>query len=220
MSSTFKGALDFNQALNTWNTSNVTTMYSMFKNASSFNQPISSWNISNLNSISSCMYFLDSCGMDCPNYTALLIQWGNSLATPNNISFGAKGLWYGTNGEAPRDNLVSSKGWNINGDSDYGFNCEQFPLNTSSSLKKDIQYTLAPNPSNGILFLTIESSSNEKVNLAISDLFGRELFQTSTNLAIGNNKIDLPVSTLSSGLYIVHFKIDGQSYKVKFELVH
>jgi surface protein len=220
MSSTFKGALDFNQTLNTWNTSNVTTMSSMFKSASSFNQPITSWNISKLNSISSCMNFLDSCGMDCPNYTALLMEWGNNVATPYNISFGAKGLTYGTNGVTSRDNLVNLKGWNFFGDTDYGFNCVQFPLNTSSSLQKNILYTLAPNPSNGILFLNIESNSNNWVDVSIRDLFGKELLHNTTNLAIGKNKINLPVSVLSSGLYIVHFTINGLSYNVKFELTN
>jgi surface protein len=41
---------DFNQPLNTWNTSQVTTMSQMFANAQNFDQDISSWNTSNVTS--------------------------------------------------------------------------------------------------------------------------------------------------------------------------
>ena len=44
MSNMFRGALVFNQNINSWNTSNVTTMSAMFMGATAFNQPIGSWN--------------------------------------------------------------------------------------------------------------------------------------------------------------------------------
>jgi surface protein len=46
MSNMFTTATSFNQPINSWNTSNVTTMNGMFTNATSFNQPINSWNTS------------------------------------------------------------------------------------------------------------------------------------------------------------------------------
>jgi prepilin-type N-terminal cleavage/methylation domain-containing protein len=40
----FLGASAFNQPIGSWNTANVTNMSQMFQNASAFNQPVGSWN--------------------------------------------------------------------------------------------------------------------------------------------------------------------------------
>ena len=42
------GATSFNQPLNNWNVSNVTTMGLRFQDATSFNQPLNNWNVSNV----------------------------------------------------------------------------------------------------------------------------------------------------------------------------
>ena len=44
----FNTASAFNQPLNSWNVSLVTTMTYMFYNAGVFNQPLNSWNVSNV----------------------------------------------------------------------------------------------------------------------------------------------------------------------------
>ena len=49
----FDGALSFNQPLNDWNVSNVTSMFYMFFKASSFNQPLNNWNVSNVTDMQS-----------------------------------------------------------------------------------------------------------------------------------------------------------------------
>jgi len=46
MSSMFNGEISFNQALNSWDVSNVTNMRGMFNNATSFNQPLVNWDVS------------------------------------------------------------------------------------------------------------------------------------------------------------------------------
>jgi hypothetical protein len=38
----------FNQPLNSWVTSSLTTVFSMFGNAAAFNQPLSSWNVTSV----------------------------------------------------------------------------------------------------------------------------------------------------------------------------
>jgi surface protein len=48
MSSLFRDANTFNQAINTWDVSNVTNMRSMFREARSFDQPLSNWNVGNV----------------------------------------------------------------------------------------------------------------------------------------------------------------------------
>ena len=44
----FDDATSFNQPLNKWNVSNVTSMDYMFANTRAFNQPLNNWNVSNV----------------------------------------------------------------------------------------------------------------------------------------------------------------------------
>jgi len=46
MRRTFPSASSFNQPLDNWDTSKVTTMREMFRGASNFNQNLNSWNTS------------------------------------------------------------------------------------------------------------------------------------------------------------------------------
>jgi uncharacterized repeat protein (TIGR01451 family) len=48
ISALFQGADNFNQPLNNWDVSNVTSMYSVFQGANSFNQPLNNWDVSNV----------------------------------------------------------------------------------------------------------------------------------------------------------------------------
>ena len=48
MGQMFMGANSFNQPLNKWDVSKVTSMWRMFEYASSFNQPLNNWDVSNV----------------------------------------------------------------------------------------------------------------------------------------------------------------------------
>jgi surface protein len=113
MGGMFYGALAFNQPIGNWNTANVFSFNSMFAKATAFNQPLGTWVLYQYSSLSD---MLDSCGLDCANYSATLNGWGINAATPNYKSLGAKGLKYGTNVVANRDSLITSKNWIIVGD--------------------------------------------------------------------------------------------------------
>ena len=51
MSSMFEEATSFDQPLNNWDVSNVTTMSFMFQGATSFDQTLSEWNVTNVNNM-------------------------------------------------------------------------------------------------------------------------------------------------------------------------
>ena len=60
----FKFAKSFNQPLNNWNVSNVTTMGFMFYMAESFNQPLNNWNVSNVTNMSN---MFENCNIEESN---------------------------------------------------------------------------------------------------------------------------------------------------------
>ena len=109
----FALANSFNQNIGNWNVDNVTNMQSMFQSASAFNQNIGNWT---LNSGVNLVGMLINSGLDCANYSATLMGWAASPATPTGRSLGATGRTYGTNAAAARNVLVSTKGWTISGD--------------------------------------------------------------------------------------------------------
>jgi surface protein len=88
MSYMFYGATAFNQSLNSWVTSSVTTMRTMFSGATSFNQSLSSWNVS---LVTNMVQMLDNAALSTANYAATLIGWANQSVKPN-VVLGASGL--------------------------------------------------------------------------------------------------------------------------------
>jgi surface protein len=127
----FYGASSFNQSIGNWNTSNVTNMSWMFFNASSFNQNLGNWDlILNVNLVS----MLDSCGVDCINYSATLYGWATNANVPSNRNLGAATMHYGTNAVAARTYLVSTKGWYIAGDIADAVPCGCFSTSYSTSV--------------------------------------------------------------------------------------
>jgi surface protein len=76
----FNDARIFNQPLNSWNTSNVTSFDSMFWGATSFNQPLNSWDVSSATSFSS-MFF------NASTFNQPLNSWDTSNVTFFNAMF-------------------------------------------------------------------------------------------------------------------------------------
>jgi len=120
MSVMFGSAIAFNQDIGAWNTGAVTNMESMFSSALTFNQNIGSWTMNPGVELSG---MLANSGMDCNNYSATLSGWSVNPSTPNGRTLGATGMQYGTNAEAARSNLTTTKGWTITGDSPSGTDC-------------------------------------------------------------------------------------------------
>ena len=58
MANMFNRATSFNQPLNNWDVSKVTSMESMFWGATSFNQPLNKWNVSKEVTNMSFMFYI------------------------------------------------------------------------------------------------------------------------------------------------------------------
>jgi len=72
------------------------------------------------------------------------------------------------------------------------------------------QISVAPNPATDNLTVTIDTwQALESASLSLINMFGQEVTAQSAPLAAGNNRMDLDVSTLGSGIYTV--RLQGRS---------
>jgi hypothetical protein len=61
-----------------------------------------------------------------------------------------------------------------------------------------------PNPSSGQLTVAILSSLNEKIKISVRDLLGQVVYEQYAELISGNNSIELDLSILPKGLYLLN----------------
>jgi Secretion system C-terminal sorting domain len=62
---------------------------------------------------------------------------------------------------------------------------------------------ISPNPVHNILNVAIESTSDERVTFVISDLTGNAIKRQSENISSGSNKININVTRLTPGMYLI-----------------
>ncbi|MDN3706356.1 BspA family leucine-rich repeat surface protein [Myroides ceti] len=170
MGSMFDGAATFNQNIENWNTANVTNMISMFDGATAFNQNLSNWQLHNNVDMSG---MLNNSGIDCTNYSAVLINWAANPGIPATRVLGAAGLQYGANAVTARTTLTSTKGWTITGDSNSGSSCKLTQAITVTDMTKT--YGDAPFVPNAT------ASSGLEVSYESTDNSIAEAFQDSTD---------------------------------------
>jgi surface protein len=132
----FYNAQSFNQPLDSWDVSNVTNMFGMFLNAEVFDQDISSWNITSVTerifccggstfySDSSMERMFEGSNLSIDNYDAILVSWSQQ-DVQQNVTFGAQGINYCSDGRVARQSLIDNKNWDItdNGIADDCINC-------------------------------------------------------------------------------------------------
>ena len=131
MKNMFSSCTSFNQPLNEWNVSNVTSMSGMFAGCSSFNQPLDKWTVDKVNYMSDmfkgCSSFNQPLGtwkikkaieglyttaMSPSNYSQTLVGWAAQTDIVENVEFNeeVRDLIYNDKGKEARDKL-RSKGW-------------------------------------------------------------------------------------------------------------
>ena len=96
MSHMFNGCFNFkgNESINTWDVSNITTMFSMFRDTRVFNQDLDNWDISNVKRIDQFMYSQRKISA----FNSSVGNWDFSSCTTmdymftNNLAFEGKGL--------------------------------------------------------------------------------------------------------------------------------
>jgi hypothetical protein len=87
-------------------------------------------------------------------------------------------------------------------------------LNEANALQ---MISIRPNPATTEAWLTISASQNNKVELSILDITGRELERKSVGVIAGSNSIDLQIGNFAKGMYIVKAVYNnGQSSSLPF----
>jgi hypothetical protein len=148
---------------------------------------------------------LDSCGMDCTNYSSTLYGWRYNINTPNFRTIGAIGMKYGTNAVSSRNYLINNKGWTIIGDAISNTTC--YPTNTSSIYTQN-SITTSPNPTHSIF--KIECPKNG-ANVILYNSFGQKLLTSK----IENQTSLIDISQYPKGIYIAEIIDNKTSYRVK-----
>ena len=75
--------------------------------------------------------------------------------------------------------------------------------------------SLYPNPANQYAILNYESNLVTELNVTVSDISGKEVQSKSIQTTIGNNKLELNIETLESGVYFITITDGGNSKKIK-----
>lgn len=68
-----------------------------------------------------------------------------------------------------------------------------------------------PNPVLQQMNVVLEAEAAEKATLLITDLSGRKMYSGFVNVIAGSNNVEIPVSQLAKGSYIVTVQLNGQS---------
>lgn len=221
----FERANSFNQDIGNWNTSNVTLMREMFYFNDAFNQDISRWDVSNVQNFNQMFWFASSfnqdlgswelgtdvsmfgmlshSGIDCENYSSILIGWSDNPNTPDNIVLSAENLEYGNDAAEARNFLVTTKGWEIRDDK----LIDEFCLNPTSVHQPEgtTTITIWPNPVSDRIYVDVLQNRI----LTVYDLAGRS--HLKVQISAGESQV--PVGHLAPGMYLFHFG-EGAWHKV------
>jgi hypothetical protein len=143
---------------------------------------------------------VDNTGINCNNYSALLIGWRSNLTGNTSRTLGAAGLKYGSNAKVSRTELIA-KGWKIEGDIETLVPCGAVPTEELSNFNIKVY----PNPVSDKLH--IETDLAQPVSIYNS--LGVKI--STLNLKEGTNDLEFDHS---SGLYILEFNNSRKRIKV------
>lgn len=96
------------------------------------------------------------------------------------------------------------------------FKTEQIQLETGiNNIESVISYTVYPNPTKGQVELVLDLKANEDLQIAVSDMFGRTVYQSSTlNANAGLNAYKIDLGNQTNGVYVVQLS-NGKSVTTK-----
>lgn len=94
-------------------------------------------------------------------------------------------------------------------------NAENTQTLTLDELKDEL--TMYPNPATEQVNLIFSSARDQQLQMVVSNMFGQMVYQESKQLAKGDNKMNLDLSTMANGVYIISFI--GEDTRISQRLV-
>ncbi len=79
-----------------------------------------------------------------------------------------------------------------------------------------LNFSIYPNPVKNNLNINIEAESIDKAGISISDVNGRNVYNSQVNLQPGTNTVPVDVSKFASGTYFLKIQMTGNSIMKKF----
>lgn len=95
-----------------------------------------------------------------------------------------------------------------------------WPLYVSNTKPLSLYAGIYPNPSYETTNLYVNVAQTETIHFEVSDLSGRTLYVHDDILAQGANKFAIPVSNLSTGMYILNITTNQGRKTLKLDVVH
>jgi len=90
--------------------------------------------------------------------------------------------------------------------------------NTSTSLvdiNKEEKFSLYPNPAKNNTNINFYSNKNQELEISLFNVIGKEINKIKVNVLLGNNNINLDVTSLKNGVYFINInKLEGKSIKL------
>ncbi|MCW5908763.1 MAG: DUF4397 domain-containing protein [Chitinophagales bacterium] len=84
-------------------------------------------------------------------------------------------------------------------------------FNNISNVSEEISLSMFPNPSNGMVIFTFNSTETGLVSIHITDLSGRTVKQFANDYTGGNNTFAADLSELSNGTYLAGITLNGKT---------
>jgi hypothetical protein len=130
---------------------------------------------------------------------------GNSATTQSPVNVYA----------VPGTYSVCLTAWNY---CDTAYFCDSLTVSATTSIDEEnaLQVSIFPNPSDGAIHIRFNSAGNDKVLCKLTDIAGKELYSSAIRPVIkGLNLLDLDISTLSKGMYLLEMEIDRKLVRKK-----
>lgn len=93
-------------------------------------------------------------------------------------------------------------------------------LGISDILTPNLAVSCYPNPVNDMIYLNINAVNNKELMFEGYDITGRSVIpSTSINLFCGVNQVQIPVTNLPTGVYLLNLRSDNEIHRLKFQII-
>lgn len=85
---------------------------------------------------------------------------------------------------------------------------------------QDIHVKISPNPASSSIELSLTGTTEGKVDVEIFTVLGTRIYQAQYNLETGQTTIQLSISTIPDGIYLVRVSQNGNASVRRLKIQH